>query len=239
MVRLRCHSRKMDPFGNDEIARLLRLKRYEQPPPDYFENFLQSFAVASVTNCVANPFGASALIARTILCSGTMSVLAAYPAGIAAVVACAAVISITIYQQPDTTQFAVQSSPVPTRSPNTEKELDFAPPVLIPAFDTQPAVLPANSRAIRMLPVPPADLLRSDQFVPLKLEWESLDDQPLQRNKSTAEKSAGANPARLRVSPRPADSLKLRFLEHHFQQKLVPPESWFGFWSRRVISSSA
>ena len=43
MVRLRCHSRKMDPFGNDEIARLLRLKRYEQPPADYYENFLSEF----------------------------------------------------------------------------------------------------------------------------------------------------------------------------------------------------
>ena len=30
-----------------------------------------------------------------------------------------------------------------------------------------------------MLPVLPTDLLRSDEFVPLKLEWESLDDQPL------------------------------------------------------------
>jgi cytochrome c553 len=43
MVRLRCHGRKMDSFGNDEIARLLRLKRYEQPPADYFENFLSEF----------------------------------------------------------------------------------------------------------------------------------------------------------------------------------------------------
>jgi hypothetical protein len=43
MVRLRCHSRKMDPFGEDDIALLLRLKRYEQPPPAYFENFLSEF----------------------------------------------------------------------------------------------------------------------------------------------------------------------------------------------------
>jgi hypothetical protein len=93
---------------------------------------------------------------------------ASYAAGIATVVACAAVISITIYEQPDTTQFAVQSSPVPTKSPNTEKELDFAPPVLIPTF-------PAS----RDIPLLPADLLRSDQFVPLNLERESLDDQPL------------------------------------------------------------
>ena len=33
----------MDLLGNDEISRLLRLKRYEQPPPDYFENFLSEF----------------------------------------------------------------------------------------------------------------------------------------------------------------------------------------------------
>ena len=33
----------MDPFDDDDIALLLRLKRYEQPPPDYFENFLSEF----------------------------------------------------------------------------------------------------------------------------------------------------------------------------------------------------
>src|SRR4029450_13703247 len=34
---------KMDEFNDNEIARLLRLKRYEQPPPGYFENFLHEF----------------------------------------------------------------------------------------------------------------------------------------------------------------------------------------------------
>ena len=33
----------MKSFGDDKIARLLRLKRYEQPPPSYFENFLHEF----------------------------------------------------------------------------------------------------------------------------------------------------------------------------------------------------
>src|SRR5213076_1122485 len=33
----------MDEFDDNEIARLLRLKRYEQPPPGYFENFLHEF----------------------------------------------------------------------------------------------------------------------------------------------------------------------------------------------------
>jgi hypothetical protein len=98
-----------------------------------------------------------------------------YPAGVAAVVACAAVISIRIYQQPEHVQVAVESSPVPTRSPNTEKELDFAPPVLIPTFNGDPTFLPAS----RDVPLLPADLLQSDEFVPLNLEREALGDQPL------------------------------------------------------------
>ena len=169
----------MDPFGNDEIARLLRLKRYEQPPPDFFENFLHEFRRRQRDELRRQPLWSICIdCAHDFVFRHNVRPFAYYSAGVAAVVACAAVISITIYQQPDTTQFAVQSSPAPTRSPNTEKEMDFAPPVFIPAFDTQPAVLPANSRAIRMLPVLPADPLRSDEFVPLKLEWESLDDQP-------------------------------------------------------------
>src|SRR4029077_19672523 len=34
---------KMDEFDDNEIARLLRLKRYNQPPPGYFEIFLHNF----------------------------------------------------------------------------------------------------------------------------------------------------------------------------------------------------
>ena len=170
----------MDPFGNDEIARLLRLKRYEQPPPAYFENFLHEFRRRRRDESLRQPAWricferAQGFVAQ---CNARSSESCA--AGIAAAVACAAVISITIYQQPDTTQFAVQSSPVPKRTPNPDRESDFAPRVLIPAFDTQQAVLPANSGDIRMLPLPPADLLRSNEFVPLKLQWESLADQAL------------------------------------------------------------
>jgi len=173
----------MDSFGDEKIARLLRLKRYEQPPPGYFENFLHEFRrrQRQREELLREPLWSICVDrAHDFVFRHDVRPSAYYSAAVAAVVACAAVISITIYQQPDSTRFAVQSSPVPTRSPKTETELELAPQRLIPAFDTQPVVLPANSRNIRMLPMLPANPLRSDEFVPLKLEWESLDDQPLQ-----------------------------------------------------------
>jgi hypothetical protein len=156
----------MDPFGDDDIAQLLQLKRYEQPPASYYENFLSEFRRRQRDELLRQPVWR--ICFERAHGFALRHNVRPYPAGVAVVVACAAVISITIYQQPDTTQFAVQSSPVPTRSPNTEKELDFAPPVLIPTF-------PAS----RNIPLLSADLLRSDEFVPRKLEWEALDDQPL------------------------------------------------------------
>jgi hypothetical protein len=92
------------------------------------------------------------------------------------VVACAAVISIRIYQQPEHVQVAVESSPVPsTRPANAEREFNLAPPGVPRTFTAEPTLLPGS----RNVPVLPADPLRSDQFVPLKLEWESLDDHSL------------------------------------------------------------
>jgi hypothetical protein len=173
MVRLRYHRRKMDPSGNDEIAQLLRLKHYQQPPPAYFENFLSEFRRRQLDELLRQPVWR--ICFERAHGFALRHNVRPYPAGVAVVVACAAVISIRIYQQPEHVQVAVESSPVPTRSPNTEKELDFAPPVLIPTFNGDPTFLPGS----RDIPLLPADLLRSDEFVPLKLEWESLDDQSM------------------------------------------------------------
>jgi hypothetical protein len=168
---------EMDPLGNDEIARLLRLKRYEQPPPASFDNFLHEFRRRQRDQLRHLPLWSICVDrARDFVFRHNVRPLACYAAGIAAAAACVAVISITLYQQPDTTQLAVRGSPVPARPPITDRELDFAPREFTPAFGTQSAVLPVNSRDI---PVLPADPLRSDEFIPLRLEWESLDDQPL------------------------------------------------------------
>jgi hypothetical protein len=95
------------------------------------------------------------------------------------VVTCAAVISIRIYQQPEHVQVAVESSPVPSTPPaNAEREFNLAPPAVARTFNAEPILLP-RSRDVPVLPVLPSDALRSDQFVPINLERESLDDQPL------------------------------------------------------------
>ena len=161
----------MNPIGDDDIAQLVRLKRYEQPPASYYENFLSEFRRRQRDQLLRQSV-LTICLERTQNFVFRLDVrsLAPYPAAIAAVLVCGAVVSIRIYQQPEPAQVTLQSSPVPTRPPITDRELDFVPAGFTLPFDTQPAVLPANSRDIRMLPVLPADLLRSDEFVPLKLK---------------------------------------------------------------------
>jgi hypothetical protein len=150
----------MDPFGNDEIARLLRLKSYEQPPPAYFENFLHDFRRRQRDELLRRPLWRICFErAHGFAVQCNVGSLASY----AAAVACAAVISSAIYQQPDTTQFAVGSSPIPSTTPaNAEREFNLAPPAVARTFNAEAILLP--------IPLLPADLLRSDEFVPLKLE---------------------------------------------------------------------
>lgn len=169
----------MDPFGNDEIARLLRLKRYEQPPATYYENFLHEFRRRQRDELLRQPVWRICFErAHGFALQRNVRSLASYAAGISAAVACAAVISIKIYQQPQPAQVAVENSPVPsTLRANAQREFHVAPPAMPHTFNAERILLPRR-REIPLRPLPPADLLRSDD-IRLKLKWESLDDQPL------------------------------------------------------------
>jgi hypothetical protein len=157
----------MDPC-NENIARLLRLKRYEQPPPGYFENFLQEFRRRQRDELIRQPLW-RVCFERAEAFALLLNIRSLAPAGIALLVASAAVFSIRLYQAPDTNQLAIQASSVPTR-PIMDKQLDVEPA----PFEMQPALLPASSDFL-LLPA-------SDESVPLNLEWESLDDQlPLEK----------------------------------------------------------
>ena len=149
----------MDSFGDDKISRLLRLKRYEQPPPGYFKNFLYDFHHRRQRDHLQHAPLSSVCIdgARDFVFRHNVRPLACYSAGMAIALGCAAVILITLYQQPNTTQLAVQGSPVPNAPPNTEKQLDFALPVFDATLDMQPVSESGNVWVV------PVDSFRSAQ----------------------------------------------------------------------------
>jgi hypothetical protein len=129
----------MDEFDDRGIARLLRLKRYEQPPPGYFENFLHEFHRRQRDELLRQPLWRICLErAHTFMLRLDVRSLASYPGAVAAVLVCAAIISLKIYQQPETARVALQSPPALSTPVNAEGEWNLASPVATQILRTQP-----------------------------------------------------------------------------------------------------
>ena len=89
----------MDEFNDNDIARLLRLKRYEQPPPAYFEDFLHEFHRRQRDELLRQPLWQIALQrAQDFMMTLNVARLASYPVAVTAVLICAAVVSLKISQ---------------------------------------------------------------------------------------------------------------------------------------------
>src|SRR5260370_33226134 len=98
----------MDEFKDNEITKLLRLKRYEQPPPGYFENFLHQFHRRQRDELLRQPLWRICIDrTRDFVLSFNLSTLTSYPAAVTAVLVCAAIISLRIYQTPQPPTVAV------------------------------------------------------------------------------------------------------------------------------------
>src|SRR4029077_3489498 len=129
----------MDPFGNDEIARLLRLKRDEQPPPAYFENFLSEFRRRQRDQILRQSVLSICLDrAQNFVLRLNVRSLAPYPAAVTAVLVCGAVVSIRIYQQPQPPHVTLQHTRIPDTPPDPQREPNLVPTVVIPAFNIEP-----------------------------------------------------------------------------------------------------
>ena len=129
----------MEKFDDSEIARLLRLKRYEQPPPGYFENFLHEFHRRQRDELLRQPLWRICLErAQTFMSRLDVPSLASYPTAVAAMLACVAIVSLKIYQQPETARVALQSPPSISAPANAEGEWNLAAPVSMPILRTQP-----------------------------------------------------------------------------------------------------
>jgi hypothetical protein len=129
----------MDEFNDNEIARLLRLKRFEQPPPGYFENFLHEFHRRQRDELLRQPLWRICWErAHDFMFRLDVRTLASYPAAVAAVLVCAAVVSLKLYQEPQTANVALQNSPALSAEPvKAESEWTLASPAT-GRFTSQP-----------------------------------------------------------------------------------------------------
>src|SRR5256886_15613159 len=107
----------MDEFEDNEIGRLLRLKKYERPPPGYFENFLHEFHRRQRDELLRHPLWKSALgRAQDFMMSLNVARLASYQVAATAVLLGAAVISIKLDQSPPSPNVAHIAPIVPAQS---------------------------------------------------------------------------------------------------------------------------
>src|SRR5207245_9631054 len=88
----------MDKVDDNEIGRLLRLKKYEQPPPGYFENFLHEFHRRQRDELLRQPLWKIAFgRVQDFMMSLNVASLASYRVAVTAVLLCAAVILIKLF----------------------------------------------------------------------------------------------------------------------------------------------
>jgi hypothetical protein len=158
----------MDHFDENEIGKLLRLKKFEQPPPGYFENFIHEFHRRQRDELLRQPLWRICLDrAHDFMLRLNVPTLTSYPAAATAVVVCAAVISLKIYQTPSVPGYAQTRSTTPiVAAPQVDPEWSLSSPVAARTFTTQP--LPnANARTHRATTTPPRYVLDS---VPVSYE---------------------------------------------------------------------
>ena len=93
----------MDQFSDEEIGKLLRLKRHEQPPPGYFDSFLHEFHRRQRAELLKQPLWRIALQrAHDFMFQVNVPSLTSYPVAAAAVLVCAAVLTLNVYRAPET-----------------------------------------------------------------------------------------------------------------------------------------
>jgi hypothetical protein len=163
----------MDEFDDNEIARLLRLKRYEQPPPGYFENFLHEFHRRQRDQLLGEPLWRLCLDrAHDFVLGLKLSTVVSYPAAVAAMLVCAAFITLRIYQPSEPTRVVAQNQPAQHRqlvvpSQSMDAEWTLASPVTTRFFSTQPLNNPLESVHTHLAATPPRYVLDS---VPVSYE---------------------------------------------------------------------
>ena len=92
----------MKQLDENDIGTLLRLKRHEQPPPGYFDGFLHEFHRRQRAELLRQPAWKVALQrVHDFMFELNVPALGSGRAAFAAVLICAAALSLKVYQTPD------------------------------------------------------------------------------------------------------------------------------------------
>lgn len=102
----------MNDFNEKDLGTLLRLKRHEQPPPGYFDSFLQEFHRRQRAELLRQPAWRVWMDrAHDFMFELNVPALTSSRAALAAVVVCAAVVSLKVSQTPENSTVAVVAAP--------------------------------------------------------------------------------------------------------------------------------
>src|SRR5690242_3488044 len=119
----------MDDFNDNEISKLLRLKRYEQPPPGYFDIFLHEFHRRQRNELLRQPLWRICLDrARDFVVQFNLSTLTSSPVAVTAVLICAAILSLKVYQTPQPATVALKDRPVIAAPASVDDQWTLASP---------------------------------------------------------------------------------------------------------------
>ena len=158
----------MDDFNDNEISKLLRLKRYEQPSPVYFENFLHEFHRRQRDELLRQPLWRICIDrTRDFVLSFNLGTLTSYPVAVTAVLMCAAIFTLRIYQTPQPVTVASKDRPVLAVPASTEEEWTLASPVATRVFSTRSLRNMTESAQTHRTGTPPRYVLDS---VPVSYE---------------------------------------------------------------------
>ena len=134
----------MDEFDDNEIGRLLRLKRYEQPPPGYFEDFLHEFHRRQRDELLRQPLWQIAFQrAQDFMMRLNVARLASYPIAVTAMLLCAGIISLKVYETPHRPTVA-QVVPVAPAQSVSDDSWSLAEPLSTRVTSSQPRTRHSN-----------------------------------------------------------------------------------------------
>jgi hypothetical protein len=126
----------MNQLNEEDIGKLLRLKRHEQPSPGYFDEFLHEFHRRQRDEMLREPLWRIFLHrTRDFVFRLNIPALTSYPATAAAVLVCAAVISLKIYQGPGMERVAVQTQTPAATNTVQDSSWSLSSPVGTRALD--------------------------------------------------------------------------------------------------------